>query len=1002
MTLKAKPGIGLDIARRTAPAPIYDVMPGKGSGGASKPGDPWWMDALSGLGAVGGLVTNQVEAWTDDKHDWRDYGGGLVEPIGKGAKSQWDNWWKGGDGFGYEDIPLLGTLTHVSNSAKKGSDILDNFDVKDGWGKTLGGVGIDIALDPLTWLTFGGASVLKAGQKTMSGTAKSIGKELNLGKVSYKNVATKAADKAYGDVLKRTGDAAQANKAQADVFATVQQRVTDAGKATRFKAQNARANIDIPFTKVTFQLGKKPANLQKSSPKIAASGANVLQRNLNDVGLVGSAGTDFVKQALGKTDLKELTYQEYKWLQGEIKRYGAHAARNPVTAPWKTADAAGTAKPFETGKFVPDMGGISPTGAKWADRVRALNPRAVGTRASGGIVNAQGDNIQNAFGAIRGSGRAFDSMSKEARSAIGDLTPVQQRVVEYMLEGQDFTKIPGVTEADGFAAAPAAGFLRKQYDEMAQAEGSVGALDNVRQSYAPHIINRSPEQLQGILQKYADDPELQRLSQVAGKNGFNQSRRSFDTLAQLDNYVADLGDQVAKATDPNVIAQLNEKINDVSTLFERDPLKAYQKRLHKSFKTRELNKLYRTMEEDGMMVRPDAKGSMDLKDYVKLDQAEAAKLGVPPGTLMQGEVKNALLKVNDLFTEQGMNKFLDNATAVTNMWKGLVTSYRPVHHFNNLIGNLLNNGLAGVDVKAYGKATATLDRVRRGKPKQEDLNLMKEAMQRGVFGQNHSDEYRRVFGDMPANKIRKLEQAVTGNKYANFMRTWLGDTTDNWSRLAHFISIKGKTGSADLAAQSVRKHLFNYSEQTKADRALRLAIPFWNWTKRNIPLQIESMARQPRYAQTYLRLQDASYEGQGERRQDQADFISEGYFMTPWHDIPLVNKLPWVGEDPKLRNPRAPVADLNNLGNPMDTLKFLASSATPWVKIPYELSANRNVFTGKAIDKQKDYTGEYSAGALGKYGVEQTGVFNDLYKIFSGTMNPLDAIFGRELDVRKE
>ncbi len=640
---------------------------------------------------------------------------------------------------------------------------------------------------------------------------------------------------------------------------------------------------------------------------------------------------------------------------------------------------------FRFDEFVPDMGGVSPFGARIMDSVRGLNPRAMGTRTSGGIVNAQGDAIQDAYGAIRGSGREFDRLSKEGRKIMGKLTPVQQRVVEYMLEGQDFTKIPGFKAEDGFAAAPAASWLRDQYRMMAEAEGGVGALDNIRQSYAPHIVNRTPEQLQEILERYADDPHLQRLAQISGSNRFNQQRRSFDTLAQLDNYLADLGDQIAKTSDPAQLARLQQKYDDVSTLFERDPFKAYQKRLHKSFRTRELAGLYRRMEEDGIIIPPgEARGFSD-RMFVQLDQKEASRLGVPAGSLMHKEVKESLMKINDLFTEQGLNKFLDHATAVTNIWKGIVTAARPVHHFNNLIGNLLNNSLAGVSVKSYAKATNTLNRMLRGKPKQEDLDLMAEAMKKGVFGQNHSDEYRRVFGDIPANKIRKLEQAVTGNKYMNFMRKWIGDSVDNWSRLAHYISVKDKTGSADLAARSVRKHLFNYGEQTKADRAIRLVIPFWNWTKRNVPLQLENLLKQPRHAATYAKLQDASFESQGEDRTAQPDFIREGYFLNPL-----------TGQ---LRNPRAPVADLTSLSDP---LQFLASSSNPMLKSTFELAANRNVFTGQPIDRNKERTGQYSSEALLNYGMNQTGLLNDFYKLFNGTTNPLDMLLGRELELRRE
>lgn len=354
---------------------------------------------------------------------------------------------------------------------------------------------------------------------------------------------------------------------------------------------------------------------------------------------------------------------------------------------------------------------------------------------------------------------------------------------------------------------------------------------------------------------------------------------------------------------------------------------------------------------------------------------------------MNKEVKNALLEVERIFTSDGLTPFVNNLTSVTNIWKALTTVFRPVHHVNNVIGNIFNSGMAGVELKAYKNATGTLNRMFRGKPKQEDIDLMREAIESGIFGHSHSNEFRRLFNGQSASVLRKTERMVVDNAYASFMRRWLGDTTDNWSRLSMFISAKGKTGSTQMAADTVRKYLFNYGEQTAADRVTRLLVPFWMWTKNNLPLQIEQMLQQPRYASTYLKLQDASYEAHGDKRTDQEDYIAEGYFETPWGT---------------LRNPRAPVADLTNISSPSKALTFGASSLTPMLRVPLELAANKQFFSGKTIDRQRNTTGEWDMAALGKYGIGQVSSANDIYNLFSGKTNILDTIFGRELSMDKE
>ena len=1006
MALKAIPNIGVQVSQNLVTSPIHKptvpapaAAPNAGGGG-----DPLWMQALNALSALSKPITQQLDYWTDGKRDRFDnpfYA--IPYKMAYEPNKDFFNDIKT-NGFQFSDLKKLNTKSTFDVLANAGKTMsgfdktLENLGVTNPYVKGIGGFVGDVLLDPTTYVTLGGSSAIKAGAKGMQQAAKSALKEINkdLGadfaikasKTTYKNLPQQVGEAYYRKALAQTGrsDVAEIarNMAEKDIFNKIQ----NAGKSARYTAQNAAFSIDVPFTNITYTFGKKPANLTVSSPKIKQAGANALTRSLNRVGLVGDSALQFVKKAVGKTNLSDVTLQEYRYLQDELKKYAKFAEENApkIAFDGTNLDDFNVVGKYQPSQFVPDMGGRSPLGQAVADRVRMFNPRGVGTAESGGLVNSYGDIIQDTFNRVRNSVRNFDDEVKVAAQYLGDLTDVEKKALEYTLEGaapKGFT----FAGADMDKVQRAAEFLRNRYGSMAEAEQAVGALSKTMPNYAPHVLKRSEADLEEILQRYADDPELQRLGRVAADNSFDQSRKSFKTFAVMDNYLASLSHQLANAADPAEVAKLQQKIDDVSNLFERDPFTAYKKRLYKSYKVRELSKLYRQMEDDSLLLTPDAIKELGglPSDYVRLDAREANKLNVEPGSAMHKEVKDALLKVDSLFTDQGLNKFLETATSITNMWKALVTSFRPVHYVNNLIGNVLNNSLAGVGPTAYKKATTVLNRTFRGKPKQEDLDLIADAMKHGVFGQVHSDEYRRLFGNQPASKLRKAEKLVTDNKYVNFMRKWLGDSTDNWTRFAHFIAIKEKTGSSELAAKSVRKYLFNYGEQTTADRAMRLLIPFWTWTKNNIPLQIENLLKQPRYAQTYLRLQDTSYEVHGDRREDQADFIREGYFETPWGT---------------LRNPRAPLADLNNLGRP---LQYVGESLNPMIRVPFfEVPANKQLFTGNTIDKQLEKTGQRDWEAWAKYGLGQAAFANDLFKLGSGDINMLDLLFGRELAMRKD
>lgn len=1023
--LSATPNIGVQAAQQIKPiTPVSAVTnPYKGTTSGGPKGFtsdvPWWQAALGQAGVLGQFVTSQTDQWTNGSFDWGDLPGvSQVDAIKRGTLKTFQEMVKDpntttSDFFlGTDPIALLGNGTfrslvnNVTDELPRAQKTLQNVGVKNNEALFWGGLAGDIVADPLTYLTFGGSSAIKAGSRAATIAAKDAAKEAaaDLGKAYSKGLSRVAPTKMgeeigqryYVKALDETGNINLAEVARAQASKALGEQINNAGKLARSSAQNAAINFDVPFTKITYQFGKKPAVLTRSSPEIKQVGKNALQTKLNNAGLTGTMGINFVNKALGKEDLSKVTYQEYQWLKGEIDRYSKQVSQTPgarfstsegrYVLPETITDPVGS---FRTNTFIPDMGGSSRIGEKLADVTRSLNPRRIGTAQSGGLVNSYGDSIQNTFGQLRNNTRQLEEGAKRVASAAPSLNSTERKLVEYALEGSPVEAMNrAVMEAgedvDINKVVEAANFLRAEYGSMATAEKAVGVLDNTRSNYAPHVM-ANKEIGQDMIARYADDPDLQQIFKVAPGNSFNKKRTSFETFSKLDDFVSNLRAEAgtaARAGDAERSLALQTKADDVDALFERDPVKAYKKRLYTSYRSQTLGKLYQSLKADSLLIDPEdiAKLGDTAQEFTRLDPTEAKKLGVKAGSLMQNDVYKGLMEADKLFNNEGLNKFLDNYTSVNNIWKSITTSYRPVHHFNNLVGNVFNNTLAGVNIKDYSKATAVMNRMFRGKPKQEDLNLMKELADQAILGQAHSEEYRRLFGDSPnASVIRKTEKFVTDNKLINSIRRWLGDTTDNWSRIAHYIHVKDASGSSEIAANSVRKYLFAYGENTSADRAIRLVVPFWTWTKNNIPLQLEQIMKQPRYYQTYLKLQDASYESQGEDRMDQAPFIRDDYFKTPWGTF---------------RNPRAPVSDLSNLGKP---LKFAVSSSTPAVKIPFELATNTNTFTGKPIDYSLERGGPRDPQATLEYGLSQAPILNDFYKLFTGASSPVDLLVGKEL-----
>jgi hypothetical protein len=134
-------------------------------------------------------------------------------------------------------------------------------------------------------------------------------------------------------------------------------------------------------------------------------------------------------------------------------------------------------------------------------------------------------------------------------------------------------------------------------------------------------------------------------------------------------------------------------------------------------------------------------------------------------------------------------------------------------------------------------------------------------------------------------------------------------------------------GSVKLAAGQVRKYLFNYAENTNADKHMRAIVPFWNWVKRNVPLQLNQIIENPKYYKS-----TEAFKALFNQNQDGADWQKQSGIKIP-------------GEDKYIRLP-FPTSDLDMIAHPVSSL---LSSTQPLIKAPIELATNRNLFTGNPI-----------------------------------------------------
>jgi len=304
--------------------------------------------------------------------------------------------------------------------------------------------------------------------------------------------------------------------------------------------------------------------------------------------------------------------------------------------------------------------------------------------------------------------------------------------------------------------------------------------------------------------------------------------------------------------------------------------------------------------------------------------------------------------------------FLDLFDQAQGWWKRWSLGARPAYHTRNAVGNLWNNYIGGVKnpvnylqatkmevMEQSGKFTGNI----AGKPAFE---LYDAALTHGVLGRMQ------YHGDIAENVIHEVNKTLT--KYAPsdlftpttrnlFLRAGFtaGRKIEENARLAHFIDRVRKGDSYDQAAKSVKKYLFDYEDLSPVEqKVFKRLIPFYTWTRKNIPLQVEAIVENP---QRFNRINLIRNQVQGEIPDEEA--VSEQ--MKELGPI-------YVGETPEgdkkafTLSGYLPFMDVQKMLNPKEEFTGMIS---PFLKEPLEQIFNYDTFRNEAIKKYKGQTSDF-------------------------------------------
>ena len=342
-----------------------------------------------------------------------------------------------------------------------------------------------------------------------------------------------------------------------------------------------------------------------------------------------------------------------------------------------------------------------------------------------------------------------------------------------------------------------------------------------------------------------------------------------------------------------------------------------------------------------------------------------------------------------VYDPKELGKFLKFTDGATRWWKMWALGLRPAYHARNVVGNLWNayniGGMSPHSVKKFTQAGIIQRQGMRGKgfsgtvhigrrfknEKGKDFTreeVWEMAMEDGVLnhGQYGADVSRGIeryaVDEAPRNAAQRLGEWVTPSTKNRLLRGGFatGRTLENNTRLALYLDTLAKTGSRKAARANVKKSLFDYGDLSPFEQdVMKRFIPFYTWSRKNIPAQIEALIKNPQRAAKIHHLIDNIQYGIDTPSLDEVnefirgrdpvfvDKFMEGGGGDVHNVITLMNWLPLMDVDRLLDWKPMREGKVGQAGTPFPTL--LAEMTNPYLKSMVEWGLNYDIYRRRDI-----------------------------------------------------
>jgi len=794
--------------------------------------------------------------------------------------------------------PLQGAASGIWGTEKTTYDkVLEDAGLSGGWQRSLLGFGLDVALDPTSYLGLGIEKAVAEG--VASKAAVEAGVEATA-KHMAPHVVESVADDIYKAGLKSTGIETKASKfAKVEHLEKAGANIGDDLAAQARALKTARETMPETVHGVEETVSKKAAMKQ----------AKEIQHG-NVMDDVQRAGDARLAEQRGKVYLKFIGKQTP--IASE-RLYGVGKA------------VAGGAK------AVPGVKGFNEM-----FRPNALLPQGMNStvRAAMGHSVADADLNSGIIGRLLGN-KVWKVGKGEDQILWGGLSNGERHTLIHGMDtGADLSQ--HLVESTGKTLEDYAKQLRNRSDFEWGARRDLGLVQDTdkMENFVPMILKGGTP-----------------AEQKAFKEGWK---------AGLPGHT--LQDAVNKGLKP---------IEDPVEAFSHQQVKSMRKigpaRANRAIEN-EFGTSIDALAADGTITKKQAAKLAKSMDHVPVSAPgfSTKKVYFPP------EIADAVKSLNKIHSDPAIaSDLLKMFDKVQNTWKLGMTAVNPGHHIRNFAGDVFLNWEDGVKNPARYMDSAKVLKSYLDNPNAVIMKIGNMDLTAGqvmnLFTQHGGK-----------SGFFRLEYALKGQGIGlhpiETIRQW-AEKREDWTRLAHFLDVIEKDGSqgkiknlldldksAKAAGQRVRKFNIDYGDLTPFEQKyMKRIVPFYTWMRKNIPLQLETLAMDPGKIAVIPKGLRAlqSIVGASPDEENILGLNIVPKWLREMAGVRIAGE--GMGRNQVYWNPtQIPFMDVGTYfgGGPTDVLRQFLSGTSPFIRSPIEQATGRSLNSGAPVgDDTMSYLG---------------------------------------------